>query len=74
MVTDVASALTAAGDVGFPVVMKTAVPGILHKSDVGGVVLNLVDADAVGTAYRDLADRLGPEVLIAPMMLPGRTS
>jgi putative YhdH/YhfP family quinone oxidoreductase len=70
VVSDVTSAVAAARDVGFPVVMKTAVPGILHKSDVGGVVLNLADADEVDAAYRDLADRLGPEVLIAPMTLP----
>ena len=34
----------AAGELGYPVVLKTAMPGILHKSDVGGVKLNLADA------------------------------
>jgi len=69
-VTDVEGAVAAAGEVGYPVVLKTAVPGILHKSDVGGVVLNLVDADEVRDAYNDLRDRLGAEVLVEPMSLP----
>ena len=70
VVDDPADAVAAANEIGHPVVMKTAVPGILHKSDVGGVALNLSDDDAVAEAYRDLADRLGPEVLVAPMVLP----
>jgi acyl-CoA synthetase (NDP forming) len=69
VVTDVEAAVDAAIALGLPVVLKTAVPDILHKSDVGGVVLNRVDADGVRAAYLDLADRLGPEVLIAPMRL-----
>src|SRR5581483_8650041 len=39
------------------VAIKTAMPGIFHKSDVGGVKLNVTDPAA---AYRDLKDRLGP--------------
>ena len=62
-----AEALAAAEKAGYPVVLKTAMPGILHKSDVGGVKLNLVDATAVKTAYADLAARLGPRVLVMPM-------
>ena len=29
----------------YPVVLKTAAPGILHKSDVGGVYLGIKDQD-----------------------------
>ncbi len=68
--SDLAAVEAAAAEMGFPVVMKTAAPGILHKSDVGGVALNLVDPEDLRTAYVDLAARLGPEVLIAPMRLP----
>lgn len=50
---------------GFPVVVKTDVAGIAHKSDVGGVVVGLATLDEVVLAYHDLAERLGPEVLVA---------
>lgn len=69
-VDDVDGAVAAADAIGYPIVMKTAAPGIMHKSDVGGVVLNLVDADEVRAAYSDLAQRLGADVLIEPMSLP----
>jgi acyl-CoA synthetase (NDP forming) len=49
------------------VVAKTAAPGILHKSDVNGVMLRLGSEEAVATAYDDLAARLGPRVLISAM-------
>jgi len=64
-------ALAAAEKAGYPVVVKTAMPGILHKSDVGGVKLNLTDAAAVKAAYADLASRLGPRVLVMPMASKG---
>jgi acyl-CoA synthetase (NDP forming) len=63
--------LAAVGDIGFPVALKTAMPGIEHKSDVGGVRLGLADAPEVTRAYRDLADRLGPQVAVAAMAAPG---
>lgn len=69
-VTNAEAAVAAADELGYPVVLKTAVPGILHKSDVGGVVLNLVDADEVRAAYVSLDDRLGAQVLIEPMSIP----
>lgn len=62
------SAKAAAKALGYPVVLKTAVSGIVHKTDQSGVKLNLIDEQALVRAYRDLASRLGPEVLIAPMI------
>jgi acetyl coenzyme A synthetase (ADP forming)-like protein len=47
-------AVQAANSIGYPVVMKVASPDILHKSDIGGVRLNVRDADQV----RDLFDLL----------------
>jgi acyl-CoA synthetase (NDP forming) len=63
--------LAAAGDIGYPVALKTAMPGIEHKSDVEGVRLGLADVAEVTGAYRDLADRLGPQVAVAAMAAPG---
>jgi acyl-CoA synthetase (NDP forming) len=64
---DRAAALRAAEEIGFPVVLKTAQPGIAHKSDAGGVKLDLRDSVAVAAAYDDLARRLGPAVLVQAM-------
>ena len=61
-------ALSAAQQLGYPVVLKTAMPGILHKSDVGGVKLNLVDSRDLKEAYSDMAERLGERMLITPMV------
>ncbi len=60
-------AAAAADRLGYPVALKTAAPGLQHKSDVGGVRLGLADANAVREAYGELSDRLGPEVLVAAM-------
>jgi acyl-CoA synthetase (NDP forming) len=56
-------ALDAADAVGWPVVLKTD-QAVAHKSDLRGVHLRLADPDAVAAAYRDLAERLGPAVLV----------
>ena len=63
--------LAAAAAVGYPVVLKTAEPGIAHKSDVGGVILGLPDATALAAAYDDLAARLGPRTLVCETAAPG---
>jgi acetyltransferase len=44
-----------AGDVGFPVGIKSVSPHIVHKTDVGGVRLGLTTADEVRDACRDMA-------------------
>ena len=67
IVESAAAAEASAREFGYPVVLKTAMPGILHKSDVRGVELNLSDANALDLAYDDLARRLGPRVLVMPM-------
>ncbi|THB67081.1 MAG: CoA-binding protein [Desulfovibrio sp.] len=50
-------AVKAAKDMGYPVVLKIASPQISHKSDVGGVKVNLRDEDAVRAAYLDITSR-----------------
>ena len=67
----VAVAVGAANELGWPVAIKTAAPGVQHKSDVGGVALGLADADTLRTAYEDIAARLGPRVVVAPMAPKG---
>jgi acyl-CoA synthetase (NDP forming) len=41
-------------EIGFPVVIKIISPDIVHKSDIGGVVLGLSSAAQVGRAYREM--------------------
>jgi acetyl coenzyme A synthetase (ADP forming)-like protein len=43
-----------AGEIGFPVVMKIVSPEILHKTDAGGVVVGVEDADAAVKAYDEI--------------------
>jgi len=64
-------ALGVAASLGFPVVLKTAAAEVLHKSDQGGVVLGIADAESLGGAYRRMADRFGPEVLLQPQLGAG---
>jgi acyl-CoA synthetase (NDP forming) len=64
-------ALDAAQAIGFPVALKTAAPGIMHKSDRNGVRLGLADGQGVEAAYADLSDRLGRQVVVAQMALAG---
>ena len=65
------AAVEAATSIGSPVVLKTAAPGITHKSDVDGVRVGLADEDAVRIAYDDISGRLGPEVTVAAQVPPG---
>jgi hypothetical protein len=65
----VGEALAAADGFGYPVALKTL--GALHKSDVGGVALNLVDEAALRTAYTAMAQSLGAAVSVQPMIAEG---
>ncbi len=47
-------AVHAAGQIGYPIVMKILSPDILHKSDIGGVKLNIDNAEAVRNAYAEI--------------------
>lgn len=64
-------AVAAAEGVGWPVALKTAAPKVTHKTDAGGVRLGIGDRSELVEAYRDLAARLGPEVVVAAMAPPG---
>ena len=57
-----AEAVAAAEAVGFPVVLKARSGNIVHKTDVGGVALNLDSSEAVRAAYQTMESRLGPQM------------
>jgi acetyltransferase len=69
-------AVAQARSIGFPVVLKLNSTTITHKTDVGGVQLNLADEAAVREAWRSIsqsvAERAGPEhfagVTVQPMV------
>ncbi|MFC1917856.1 acetate--CoA ligase family protein [Chloroflexota bacterium] len=54
----VAEAKSAAGRIGFPVAVKLESPTITHKTDVGGVILNLHSESGVGQAYNTIKKNL----------------
>ena len=68
-----------AGEVGFPVVMKVVSPDVIHKSDSGGVKLNISDPESAAKSYDDILKAVAeavPEaeiegVLITPMISGG---
>ena len=47
-------AVKQAKNLGFPVVLKIVSPDIVHKSDVGGVMINLCNEDDVKKGYREI--------------------
>jgi acetyltransferase len=53
-----ADAVKIAGKIGFPVVAKVVSAQILHKSDIGGVVLNINNAAEVRKAFNDITARV----------------
>jgi len=73
-------AAAAASAVGFPVALKILSPEILHKSDAGGILLNLGDEKAVREGFAAVVTNAGkvshPEkvlgVLVAPMAQKGQ--
>ncbi|MCI3931360.1 acetate--CoA ligase family protein [Streptomyces sp. AN091965] len=56
LVTSAAAAVRAAGQVGYPVVMKASGARIAHKTELGLVRIGLTSASQVRDAYRDLTD------------------
>ncbi len=65
------SAAQAASELGFPVVVKVAEPGIVHKTDRGLVRVGLTSYDAVVSAVREFGLELGQDevpVLVQPVV------
>ena len=57
LATSPAEAAEHARRIGFPVVLKLASPDILHKTDVGGVILGVADETAARAAYETILAR-----------------
>ena len=55
-------AVRLADQLGYPVVLKIISPDISHKTDVGGVVLNVANSDAVRSNYVTMMDTIGRRV------------
>jgi len=53
---NVAEAVKFAQKIGYPVVLKIVSPDVIHKSDVGGVTINVKDAEDVQKTYEQIMD------------------
>ncbi len=79
IVSSAADAMKAASKIGFPVALKIMSPDLLHKTDVGGVALNLNTENDVKNAYHEMYKKVKskrPEariegVLVQEMLRPG---
>jgi acyl-CoA synthetase (NDP forming) len=68
-VTDVAQAVAAAEEMGYPVVLKSTAPWLRDRTDLGGVRLDLADADDVRAAFAAIpAD---DPMIVQEMAAPG---
>jgi acyl-CoA synthetase (NDP forming) len=56
---NVDEAVLKAKDIGFPIVLKVISPQILHKSDAGGVILNIRDEEELEVEYEKLVAKVG---------------
>ncbi len=67
LVNSAEEAVDVANDIGYPTVIKLDSPDVSHKSDVGGVVLNIENDDMLRAAYNRMLEKvnaLQPKVLI----------
>ena len=70
LVGEVGHAVAAADSVGYPVALKRVAPGVVHKSDVGGIALGLTDAAAVRDAFHRIIED-GEQALVQRMAPEG---
>jgi acyl-CoA synthetase (NDP forming) len=71
--TNAAEAVNAAIEIDFPVVVKADAETIVHKSDIGGIALDLWDRDSVQSVVEEMEERLDEEGLkfLIQKYLPG---
>jgi acetyl-CoA synthetase (ADP-forming) len=74
--SDVEGAIAAAEHIGYPVVLKALSSEVVHKSDVGGVFLDLLDPDDVRQAFEKIMGKVKPidpnaHIIVQEMVGPG---
>jgi acetyl coenzyme A synthetase (ADP forming)-like protein len=70
-VTDVAGALEAAEHLGYPVALKVDTPNLLHKTQAGGVALDLGTRNDVEAAFRSIVRSTGAAASVVQSMVTG---
>ncbi len=67
-------AVEAAEKLGYPLAMKIVSPDIIHKSDAGGIRLNLASADEIKAAFDEIIKNAGkvttPEKIVGVLLSP----
>jgi acyl-CoA synthetase (NDP forming) len=63
MADGIDGAVAEADAIGYPVVLKADAGSVIHKSDMGGVAVNLTDADAVKQAAKKMKERIDAQDL-----------
>jgi len=63
--------VAASNKLDYPLVLKTAMPDMQHKTEQRGVLLNIADENQLNEAYADLTNRLGPRALVTAMAPQG---
>jgi acyl-CoA synthetase (NDP forming) len=73
VVTTPEEAVAAAEQIGYPLALKAVGPEILHKTEVGGVILGIADAAALAKGFHSLRSRVGDAMTgaLVQQMVPG---
>lgn len=71
VVASVEDALSVAEKIGYPVVVKTAEPGVLHKTEAGGVIVGIRSPGDLREACRVLAERVGSGPILVQEQVAG---
>jgi acetate---CoA ligase (ADP-forming) len=66
-----AAAVAAAADIGYPVVLKALDPALVHKSDTGGVALDLRDETSLCAAFDQVSAATGSHAVLVASFRPG---
>ncbi|RLG45495.1 MAG: acetyl-CoA synthetase [Thermoproteota archaeon] len=69
---DLDEVLKYAGEIGYPVVLKIVSPDVIHKSDIGGVKINLRNKAEVERAYKEIiaaTKRFKPDARIVGVLV-----